>query len=87
MLDLECAAENSCEDRVHFARALVSLFENREAARASFEQVISLHPLSPFAASSALWLELLKSDTVAGLSDPFEVPLLGLPDSFPTLYG
>ena len=61
-LALDCAAEGTCEDRVHFARALVSLFENREAARASFEQVISLHPSSAFAASSALWLELLNTD-------------------------
>jgi hypothetical protein len=61
-LAMDCAAEDTCEDRVHFARALVSLFENRETARASFEQVISLHPSSSFAASSALWLQLLKTD-------------------------
>jgi hypothetical protein len=61
-LAMDCAAEGTCEDRVHFARALVSLFENREAARASFEQVISLHPSSALAASSALWLDLLKTD-------------------------
>src|SRR5918995_1378193 len=40
-LAMDCAAQGTCEDRVHFTRALVSLFENREAARASFEQVIS----------------------------------------------
>src|SRR5262245_1394435 len=61
----ECAANGSCDDRMHFARALVSLFENREAARASFEQVMNLHPSSPLAASSALWLQLLKKDDVA----------------------
>ena len=61
-LAMDCAAQGTCEDRVHFTRALVSLFENREAARASFEQVISLHPSSAFAASSALWLELLNTD-------------------------
>jgi hypothetical protein len=55
------------------------LFENREAARASFEQVMSLHPSSPFAASSALWLQLLKSDTVPGLSeDPQQRILMDL---------
>ena len=61
-LAMECAAESACEDRVHFARGLVSLFENRDAARASFEHVISLHPSSPFATSSALWLQLLRED-------------------------
>jgi hypothetical protein len=64
---LECAAENACDDQVHFFRALISLFENREAARDSFEQVLMLHPSSPFAASSALWLQLLKDE---GLSVP-----------------
>ena len=68
-LALDCAAEGMCEDRVHFARALVSLFENREAARASFEQVISLHPSSALAASSALWLELLQTDGRMALQD------------------
>ena len=63
----ECAGEHPCDDRVHFSRALISLFENREAARASFEQVISLHPSSPFATSSALWLQLLKDE---GLTIP-----------------
>jgi TolA-binding protein len=65
----ECAAEGVCEDRVHFTRALVSLFENREAARASFEQVVNLYPLSPVAASSALWLQLLRNDHLAMPSD------------------
>ena len=68
-LAMDCAAEGTCEDRVHFARALVSLFENREAARVSFEQVISLHPSSPFTASSALWLELLNTDGRMALQD------------------
>jgi TolA-binding protein len=65
----ECAAEGVCEDRVHFARALVSLFENREAARASFEQVVNLYPSSLVAASSALWLQLLRNDNLAVPSD------------------
>ena len=78
-LALECAADSSCEDRIHFARALVSLFENREAARASFEQVMSLHPSSPFAASSTLWLQLLNSDTEPGSSaDPQQRILMDL---------
>lgn len=70
-LALECAADNTCNDQVHFSRALISLFENREAARVSFEQVLLLHPSSPFAASSALWLQLLKDE---GLSLPSQDP-------------
>lgn len=68
---MECAAVNTCPDHVSYARAFVSLFENREAARASFERVIAVHPASPFAASSALWLELLKDD---GPSSPSNDP-------------
>jgi hypothetical protein len=73
---LECAAEGVCEDRIHFARALLSLFENREAARASFEQVLSLYPSSSFAASSALWLQLLKRDSVRVPSEDPQQPIL-----------
>ena len=68
---LNCAGENACDDQVQFSRALVSLFENREAARASFEQVINLHPSSPFAASSTLWLRLL--DDEGGVSKPNDI--------------
>jgi hypothetical protein len=62
-----CAAESTCNEEVHFARALVSLFENREAARASFEKVISLNPTSALAHSSSLWLQLL-SDEASSLN-------------------
>ena len=68
---LECASAESCPDDVHFARALVSLFENRDAARASFERVMTFHPSSPLAAPSALWLQLLRDDGLSGTStDP-----------------
>jgi hypothetical protein len=78
-LALDCAAEGTCEDRVHFARGLVSLFENREAARASFEQVISLHPSSALAGSSALWLELLQTDgRMASQDNPQQRLLMNL---------
>jgi len=77
-LAVHCAAEGTCEDRVHFSRALVSLFENREAARASFEQVISLHPSSSFAASSALWLQLLKTEERRASQDPQQQLLMNL---------
>jgi hypothetical protein len=68
---LECALAETCPDDVHFARALVSLFENRDAARASFEHVMTFHPSSPLAAPSALWLQLLRDDGIAAIStDP-----------------
>ena len=66
-----CASTEMCTDEVHFSRALVSLFENREAARASFEQVIALHPSSPLARPSALWLQLLRHEELSSSSsDP-----------------
>jgi hypothetical protein len=67
---LECASAETCPDDVHFSRALVSLFENREAARASFEQVVTLHPSSPLAGPSALWLKLLRDDGITWSTDP-----------------
>jgi hypothetical protein len=68
---LQCASAETCPDDVHFARALVSLFENRDAARASFEQVMTVHPSSPLAAPSALWLQLLRDDGISAIStDP-----------------
>jgi hypothetical protein len=68
---LECASAETCPDDVHFARALVSLFENRDAARASFEHVMTFHPSSPLAPPSALWLQLLRDDGLSTTStDP-----------------
>lgn len=57
---LECVEFASCE-RVYFSRALVSLFENREAARASFRHVIEYNSASPLALSSQLWLQVLET--------------------------
>ena len=51
--------EASAFEQVHFARALVSLFENRKAAGASFRRVIADNPSSPLAAPRILWLQLL----------------------------
>ena len=61
---LACLEAPACE-QVHFARALVSLFENREAAGASFRRVIADTPSSPLAASSILWLQLLGNEATA----------------------
>ncbi len=55
---LHCFDLVTCE-QVHFARALVSLFENQEAARASFRRVIEDNPSTALAASSTLWLQLI----------------------------
>ena len=56
---LHCLDVSTCED-VHYARALISLFENQEAAGASFRRVINGNPSSALAASSRLWLQLLE---------------------------
>jgi hypothetical protein len=68
---IECAAAGACEDQLHFSRALVSLFENQDAARSSFQEIITNHPSSPFAASSALWLQVLQEE---GFSSPSHNP-------------
>ncbi len=57
-----CAATSSCDEQTHFSRALLSLFANRDAARASFETVISLNPTSALANSSTLWLRVLSDE-------------------------
>jgi hypothetical protein len=64
---LQCADASTCE-QVHFARALVSLFENKEAAKASFLRVIDDNPSSSLAASSKLWIRLIGEDGTAGTS-------------------
>jgi hypothetical protein len=64
---LHCVEALGCQ-QVHFARALVSLFENQEAARASFRRVIDQSPASPLAASSKLWLRLIGDNGNPGTS-------------------
>ncbi len=58
---LQCVEAANCE-QVLFARALVSLFENRETARTAFRHVIDHNPSSPLAGSSQLWLRLMGDD-------------------------
>jgi len=53
-----CRQHQSC-DQVHFTRAMIALFQNGEAAAASFQQVIAVAPKGPFADSSALWIRFL----------------------------
>lgn len=63
----QCGDTTACEE-VKFGRALVSLFENQEAARASFQGVIRDNPSSPLATSSLLWLQLIGEEAVMSVS-------------------
>jgi xanthosine utilization system XapX-like protein len=58
-----CAQFQSC-DRVHFTRAMIALFQNGEAAAASFQEVMTVAPKGPFADSSARWIRFLANRTV-----------------------
>ena len=66
---LRCMELADCEE-VHFARALVSLFENREAAQASFRRVIADNAASPLATSSQLWLRFITDEETGGTAVP-----------------
>lgn len=57
-----CAQRRSC-DQVHFTRAMVGLFENGEAAKASFQQSIAVAPKGPYADSSTRWIRFLADRT------------------------
>lgn len=61
---LHCMEVADCE-QVYFERALVSLFEDQEAARASFRHVIEHNAASPLSMPSRLWLEVIEKDTGA----------------------
>ncbi|TAJ08006.1 MAG: hypothetical protein EPO61_11215 [Nitrospirae bacterium] len=60
-----CAERQTC-DRVHFTRALVALYENREAAVRQFQQVVAASPDSRLASSSRVWLHVLKEQPSGG---------------------
>jgi len=62
MLLSTCTQHQSC-DQVHFTRAMIALFQNREAAAASFQQAIAVAPNGPFADSSARWIRFLANRT------------------------
>ena len=62
-----CAQHQSC-DQVHFTRAMITLFQNGEAAAASFQQAIAVAPKGPFADSSTRWLRFLTNRTVHSAS-------------------
>jgi hypothetical protein len=62
-----CTQHRSC-DQVHFTRAMLALFQNREAAAASFQQAIAAAPNGPFSDSSALWIRFLSNPTLFSTS-------------------
>ena len=55
----KCAEHNTC-DHVYFTRALLGLYESREAAAKFFDKVIAVAPKSQLASSSRVWLQLLQ---------------------------
>ena len=55
-------SEAASYERIHYGRGLVSLFENREAARGWFRRVIEHNPASPLAVTSQMWLRLIEKD-------------------------
>ena len=57
-----CTQNQSC-DQVHFTRAMIALFQNGEAAAASFQKAIAVAPNGPFADSSTLWIRFLANRT------------------------
>jgi len=57
-----CTQHQSC-DHVHFTRGMIALFQNGEAATASFQQAIAVAPKGPFADSSARWIRFLSNRT------------------------
>lgn len=63
LLAAKCASKNTC-DHVFFTRALTALYESRESAIHYFEKVIAVSPKSQLAASSRLWLQLLRTGDV-----------------------
>jgi hypothetical protein len=54
-----CTEQNSC-DHAYFTRALIGLYESREAAAKYFQKVIAVAPKGQLAVSSKLWLQLLQ---------------------------
>jgi len=57
-----CTQDRSC-DQVHFTHAMIALFQNGEAAAASFHQAIAVAPKGSFADSSARWIRFLAGRT------------------------
>jgi DNA repair exonuclease SbcCD ATPase subunit len=54
-----CGELNTC-DHAYFTRALIALYESQESAVKYFEKVIAAAPRGQLAATSRLWLQLLR---------------------------
>ena len=74
---VRCLEAANCE-QVYFGRAMVGLFENREAARANFRRVIDHNPVSPLASTSQLWLRLIGDQEAGAASGAGSSPTTGL---------
>lgn len=59
-----CRQQNNC-DEVYFINGLLALFKDRNAAAASFREVLKTAPAGPLATSSTHWLRLLSEVPVA----------------------
>jgi hypothetical protein len=57
-----CEQNRSC-DQVHFTQAMLALFQNGEAAAASFQQTLAAAPKGPLADSSTRWIQFLAHRT------------------------
>ncbi len=55
----KCVEHNSC-DHAYFTRALIGLYESRDAAIKNFEKVIATAPRGQLASTSRLWVQLLQ---------------------------
>lgn len=62
-----CEQHQSCA-QVHFTRAMIALFQNRETAATSFQEALTVAPNGPFADSSARWIQFLANRTAHSAS-------------------
>jgi len=62
-----CEQHQSCA-QVHFTRAMIALFQNRETAATSFQEAMTVAPKGPFADSSARWIQFLANRTAHSAS-------------------
>jgi hypothetical protein len=60
-----CGKSHSC-DHAHFTRGLVALYENQQVAARHFQQVVDMAPDGPLAASSHLWLRIIRDGLPSG---------------------
>ncbi|TKB75358.1 MAG: hypothetical protein E8D46_02905 [Nitrospira sp.] len=76
LLQNTCAQNQSC-DQVHFTQAMLALFQNGEAATASFQQTLADAPKGPLADSSTRWIQFLahRATLIPSADEPTEALL------------